>query len=101
MVWTQAYEELKNATHAYFLGYSFPSTDIAARTLFEESLQRKPSPSITIVNYAEEGDVEQETSVKEAYRAIFANLQDDQFFFEGASSWVKTQLPNLISSLND
>lgn len=101
MVWTQAYEELKNATQVYFIGYSFPATDIAARTLFDETLQRSPFPVISIVNYAEEGNAQQQAAVKAAYRAVFTNLQDDQFYFGGASNWVETQLPKLISSLNN
>jgi hypothetical protein len=101
MVWTQAYEELKTATHVYFVGYSFPTTDIAARTLFDESLQRSPSPRITIINYDEGGKAQQQDAVKAAYRAVFTNLQDDQFYFGGASRWVETQLPKLISSLNN
>lgn len=100
MVWTQAYKELRNATHVCFIGYSFPVTDIAARALFEESLQRSPTPLITIVNYTDEGNVEQQTSVKKAYREIFPHLQDEQFFFSGASHWAKTNLPDLISSLD-
>ena len=64
MVWTQAYEELKNATHVYFIGYSFPATDIAARTLFDETLQRSPLPVISIVNYAEEENAQQQAAVK-------------------------------------
>jgi hypothetical protein len=99
LVWTQAYEELNNATHVYFIGYSFPATDIAARTLFDESLNKGKSPLITVVNYAGEGDTQQQDDVKAAYRAVFGNLREHDFIFGGALSWVETHLPEIISSL--
>ena len=101
LVWTQAYEELSNASHVYFIGYSFPTTDIAARTLFDESLSKEKKPAITVVNYADKGNTQQQDDVKVAYRAVFDNLPDQQFFFDGALRWVRPVSRNYPRSQDD
>ena len=43
LVWTLALETLTTAKKVTFIGYSFPSTDLAARTLFSEALRDLPA----------------------------------------------------------
>lgn len=84
VVWSQAYHVLTNSKHAVFVGYSFPQTDIATVTLFNEALQHLDQSHIRVVNI-----VEKEQDIKKAYRLVFPKLADDQFDFRGALEWVE------------
>jgi hypothetical protein len=50
VIWHNAYQALLRAHHVVFIGYSFPTTDIAVRTLFDEGLHDFPQADIRIVN---------------------------------------------------
>ena len=52
LVWSRAFTELATAHEVTFIGYSFPTTDIAVRTLFSEAMEDLPRENITIVNLA-------------------------------------------------
>ena len=85
-VWSLAYQVLRQADRVVFVGYSFPVTDLAARFLFTETLQRgEQSPKIEVVNFA--SAEEQRERVRENYRAVVPWIEDHQFDFEGARSW--------------
>ena len=82
LVWHRAFQVLHAAQQVVFIGYSFPVTDIAARTLFEEALEDLPPGNITIVSWAEDpGDRER---FRATYRQSFGDIPDDQFHFDGA-----------------
>ena len=54
LVWSQAFDSLATAHQVTFIGYSFPETDMAARTLFSEALKDLPPEDITVVNLSRE-----------------------------------------------
>lgn len=54
LIWGLAYEKLKQAQEVIFVGYSMPTTDMAARFLFKETLSHKPY--ITVINYADQDE---------------------------------------------
>ncbi|MDR4474383.1 MAG: SIR2 family protein [Nitrospira sp.] len=84
LVWSLAKKCLSNASRVYFVGYSMPVTDLAARFLFKESLDGH-SEVIHVVNFAK---CEQEKAhIRSAYRTVFKELKDDQFEFDGALKW--------------
>jgi len=87
VVWTQAYNVLKNSERVVFVGYSFPQTDISAVTLFGETLQELDQSQIHIVNLAEKPEEKQ--SIKSAYQHVFPRLTNGQFDFRGALDWVE------------
>jgi hypothetical protein len=91
LVWHRAFEVLHGAQQVVFIGYSFPVTDIAVRTLFEEALEDLPPGNITIVSLAED-PVDME-AIRTTYRQSFGDISDDQFHFDGASKWVREKLP--------
>jgi hypothetical protein len=90
VVWTLAQERLKAAKTVMFIGYSFPVTDLASRTLFRETLMNRTDRQVQIVNIApSEMDKDR---VKKSYRSLFGkDLPDANFDFAGASAWIERQ----------
>ena len=86
LVWSQAFEKLETAHEVTFVGYSFPTTDMAARTLFSEALQDLPQENITVVNLSRDGSEAEAT--REKYRSVFGDIPDGQFHFDGALEWI-------------
>ena len=87
LVWTLAYEHLSTADAVTFIGYSFPTTDTAARVLFAESLADLPLDAVTVVGF-ETDDIGAE-ALKTRYRDVLGPIPDDCFFLDGALDWVQ------------
>ena len=88
LVWTLAFEVPTRAKKVTFIGYSFPSTDLASRTLFSEALRDLPSENIRVVDLAtEEADIER---FKTRYRSVLGEIPDHRFSFDGAVPWIRT-----------
>ncbi len=88
LVWTQAYEKLVKARNVTFVGYSFPTTDMAAQTLFSEALRDIRPSSIRVVNLASEES--ERNRIVERYREVLGGIPDAQFDFSGALGWSRT-----------
>ena len=87
LVWSHAFASLETAHEVTFIGYSFPPTDMAARTLFSEALKDLPREDITVVNLSRE---ESEAEVtRRRYRSVLGDIPDEQFRFEGALEWIR------------
>ena len=91
LVWSRAFTELASAHQVTFIGYSFPTTDIAVRTLFAEAMEDLPRENITIVNLA--SDAFEVDATREAYRAALGPIPDEQFYFGGALEWIRNLPP--------
>ena len=91
LVWSRAFTELATAHEVTFIGYSFPTTDIAVRTLFSEAMEDLPRENITIVNLA--SDDSEADATRTAYRAALGHVPDEQFHFGGALEWIR-RLPS-------
>jgi len=91
LVWRHAFELLAKARHVAFLGYSFPTTDVAAQTIFQEALNVPPMKDILVVNLAESASDKE--AVRERYRAILGDIPDDCFDFRGVLEWSKGDSP--------
>ena len=87
LVWSHAFANLETAHEVTFIGYSFPPTDMAARTLFSEALKDLPREDITVVNLSRE-DAEAEVT-RSRYRSVLGDIPDEQFRFEGALEWIR------------
>ena len=87
LVWSHAFARLETAHEVTFIGYSFPTTDMAARTLFSEALKDLPREDITVVNLGHE-DSDAETT-RERYRSVFGDIPHEQFHFDGALEWIR------------
>ena len=87
LVWSRAFAELATSHQVTFIGYSFPTTDIAVRTLFSEAMEDLPRENITIVNLASDESGEGDT--RKAYRAALGPIPDEQFHFGGALEWIR------------
>ena len=85
LVWHRAFKLLANARRVAFLGYSFPTTDVAAQTIFQEALDDLPMNDVQVVNLAESALDQQ--AVRERYRAVLGNIPDDCFDFRGVLEW--------------
>lgn len=85
LVWHRAYQVLAEAHQVVFIGYSFPTTDIAVRTLFDEALKDLPRTDISVVNYASEQGERQ--AIIDRYRTVVGDIPDEQFDFRGALEW--------------
>ena len=91
LVWSHAFEKLETAHEVTFIGYSFPTTDMAARTLFSEALKDLPREDITVVNLSR--DASEAESTRERYRSVFGDIPDGQFHFDGALEWIRGLSP--------
>ena len=87
LVWSHAFAALATAREVTFIGYSFPTTDMAARTLFTEALKDLPREDINVVNLSRE-DSEADTT-REQYRSVLGEIPDEQFYFGGALEWIR------------
>ena len=87
LVWSQAFAALATAHEVTFIGYSFPTTDMAARTLFTEALKDLPRDDVNVVNLSRE-DSEAETT-RARYRSVLGDIRDEQFYFDGALEWIQ------------
>ena len=88
LVWSQAFKVLECAHEVTFVGYSFPTTDVAARTLFAEALKDLPREDIHVVNLASADS--EVRSTRAAYRAVLGDdIPDDHFQFDGALDWIR------------
>ncbi len=87
LVWSRAFAELATSHQVTFIGYSFPITDIAVRTLFSEAMEDLPRESIYIVNLA--SDKSGKDATKRAYRTALGPIPDEQFHFGGALEWIR------------
>ena len=103
LVWDRAYQSLLSATHVTFIGYSFPPTDIAVRTLFEETLEALPRDRIFVVNYAPE--TSNRSGIIQTYKNQFdrkfgareRRIPDRTFNFDGALEWSRMLSPNQLA----
>ena len=64
----------------------FPTTDMAARTLFSEALKDLPRDDINVVNLSRE-DSEAEMT-RRHYRSVLRDILDERFYFDGALEWI-------------
>ena len=87
LVWSKAFASLETAHEVTFIGYSFPTTDMAARTLFSEALKDLPREDIHVVNLSDE-DSEAEVT-RGRYRSVLGDIPDKQFHFGGALEWIR------------
>lgn len=87
LVWSHAFAALATAHQITFIGYSFPTTDMAARTLFTESLKDLPRADINVVNLTRD-ESEAETT-REQYQSVLGDIPDEQFHFGGALEWIR------------
>ncbi len=87
LVWSQAYQALWSADQVFFVGYSLPPTDLAARFLFTEALQQLSNNSVHVISLAEQEPDKEAT--RTAYRSVFPQISDRQFDFNGALEWVR------------
>ena len=88
LVWSHAFASLETAHEVTFIGYSFPTTDMAAQTLFSEALKDLPPEDINVVNWSSE-DSEAETT-RRRYRSVLGrDIPDKQFYFDGALEWIR------------
>ncbi len=87
LVWSLAFEILARAHSVTFVGYSFPMTDMASRTLFSEALKDIPGSAIRVVDLAR--GRESRNRIMKRYRSILGDIPDRQFQFNGALKWSK------------
>lgn len=93
LVWTKAYEALYAATAVTFIGYSMPVTDIAATSLFRETLNRLKKPTITVIGFqdhaTEKGAAEWDGFVKR-YVQVLPDVDPKEFVDYGALDWSRS-----------
>ena len=88
LVWSHAFARLETAHQITFIGYSFPTTDMAARNLFSEALKDLPREDITVVNLCSDDSMAE--AKRERYRSVFGDTPDEQFNLGGALEWIRS-----------
>jgi hypothetical protein len=92
-IWAEAFDRLCNANRVIFIGYSMPRTDIATGFLLREAMRDKED--ITIVNLVDSSaptSKRDRETVVSAYRSVLPRLKKDNFYFDGAISWITNNL---------
>jgi hypothetical protein len=84
LVWSRARERLAEATRVIFLGYSLPTTDLAAKTLFRETIASRTDVEIDVVSI-KDADANAMTA---RYKDLFRPLVP-RFDLSGAADWVR------------
>ena len=97
VVWSLAFDILKEAAKVVFVGYSFPTTDLAARFMFQEAFGKKCLPEIQVVNYVDQNDPKMESTKKQIinqYKESLPNVRFNpkHFQFNGAKEWISELL---------
>ena len=87
LVWSLAFHALATADSVTFVGYSFPPTDMAARTLFSEALRDLPRGELQVVGLSD--DKSEQAILKARYRSVLGEIPDDAFRFDGALEWIR------------
>ena len=87
LVWSHAFASLASAHEVTFIGYSFPATDMAARTLFSEALKDLHPENLNVVNLSR--DHSEAEFIRERYRSVLGDIPDKQFHFDGALEWIR------------
>lgn len=82
LVWSQAYQELKNADSVTFVGYSMPRTDVTSATLFSETIDAK---RVTVVNLCTDPNAKLE--LISSYRETMPEIEERSFKFIDALEW--------------
>ncbi len=82
VVWRSAFATLRDASRVVFIGYSFPVTDLAVRSLVGEALGRDLSRSVQVIDLKDA--VEDRLTLMDGYRRALGNLDDSNFDFGGA-----------------
>lgn len=81
-LWAEAFLKLRQAETIIFIGYSFPVTDIATRSLFREALLTKNNkPNIFVINTSSE--------TEKTYTEILGGIVNNRSFFKyDAKQWI-------------
>ena len=85
MVWGLAFKTLQEAENIFFIGYSLPTTDLAAKFLFQEAIPKDKVSKIKVINYSVNED--QKIQIRSRFKTVFPSLTDEQFDFGGALEW--------------
>jgi hypothetical protein len=90
VIWSRAFDVLKEADKATFVGYSLPVTDIAASTLFRESLAHLKPSDVKVVDYvAGEDEHDKRRQVLENYGRVFPGITAEQIDLRGGLAWAE------------
>jgi hypothetical protein len=94
VVWATARNKLHEATKVVFIGYSLPQTDLAAHTLFRETLRGR-NVSVNVVDWSADGHPNER--LKQAYRETLGEVPDDSFDFGGASARIEREFSKALT----
>lgn len=90
VIWSRAFKCLQEANKVTFVGYSLPITDIAAGTLFRESLDRLDVCNIKVVDRATVANkAKKEKQVLENYGKVFPGITAEQIDLRGGLAWAE------------
>lgn len=90
VIWSKAFELLREAETVIFIGYSLPSTDFVGSYLFRESLFKKSNKNIQIVSKGTSKENSEE--LKRRYKTILAQFTSKNFEFVDAAEWIDHNL---------
>lgn len=102
-VWTRAFDALRRAEDIYFLGYSFPESDLQALQLFKDSQKNRESkPRIHIVNIDPEVSRKAKSLFETSSIHRYGFVEDflDQFLMKNSSKDLKCEDFSLNTGLS-
>lgn len=81
-IWSATYKALLEAEEVVFIGYSLPKTDIAAKFLFKETINRKGIKIVVVSNTENK---------KDSYSEMFTNA-NLEYHLGGAVKWIENNI---------
>jgi hypothetical protein len=97
VLWTLACEALEKAEKVTFVGYSLPITDIAAGTLFRETLSHLDVSKVQVVDWATEAEAdEKRDQLHRSYREVFRGFTPDRIDLTGGLAWAQSICRNPV-----
>jgi len=70
-LWRNAYDKLCNAENIYIYGFSFPTTDLSIKFLFQNAIENNPYVKIYVINTKASSEKNNKDYIIERYENIF------------------------------
>lgn len=98
-VWRKAYDYLKSCEKLFFIGYSFPDTDVQMKYFISSALRNNTNLKDVIVVTKQEEDDNKMRDFKERYRSVLSKIPiTPNFDCDGFEGFCERNLPGVCKA---
>jgi hypothetical protein len=95
-VWRKAYGYLKSCEKLFFIGYSFPETDVQMKYFISSALRNNPNLKEIIVVTKKKDDENKKRDFEERYHSVLSKTPiNPNFIYDGFEGFCEKNLPGL------